>query len=219
MRLYDLGGGDEPRVASRRILTVPNLISFARLAVLPVVYLDLTSGRLVRALVLLAIFSATDWFDGYFARRLDQVTELGKLLDPISDRVLFIVVGVAFVVSGLLPLWVVLALVARDVLVAGAGLVLLARGAKPPDVTRLGKTATFGLMWALPMFLLAGIVGDGVDDPNRVVHVLAWVLLAINGALYWIAAFDYARIVRRRAAAVDAAADAESGNDPATGPG
>ncbi|HSK24547.1 MAG TPA: CDP-alcohol phosphatidyltransferase family protein [Egicoccus sp.] len=207
MRFYDLGGGGEPRVASRRILTVPNLISFARLAILPVVYLDLTSGRLLRAFVLLAVFTSSDWFDGYFARRLDQVTELGKLLDPISDRVLFVVVGVAFVVSGLLPLWVVLALVARDVLVAGAGLVLLARGAKPPDVTRLGKTATFGLMWALPTFLLAGIVGDGVDDPQPVLYVAAWVLLAISGVLYWIAAFDYARIVRRRAAIVDAEQD------------
>lgn len=215
MRLYDLGGGDERRVASRRVLTVPNLISFARLAILPVVYLDLTSGRLLRAFVLLAVFTSSDWFDGYFARRLDQVTELGKLLDPISDRVLFVVVGVAFVVSGLLPLWVVLALVARDVLVAGAGLVLLARGAKPPDVTRLGKTATFGLMWALPMFLLAGIVGDGVDDPQPVLHVVAWVLLAINGVLYWVAAFDYARIVRRRAAAVDATGRDAAGPDGA----
>ncbi|MBS3939435.1 MAG: CDP-alcohol phosphatidyltransferase family protein [Actinobacteria bacterium] len=207
MRFYDLGGGGEPRVASRRVLTVPNLISFARLAILPVVYLDLTSGRLLRAFVLLVVFTASDWFDGYFARRLDQVTELGKLLDPISDRVLFVVVGVAYVVSGLLPLWVVLALIARDVLVAGAGLVLLTRGAKPPDVTRLGKTATFGLMWALPMFLLAGIAGDGVDDPQPVLHVLAWVLLAVSGVLYWVAAFDYARIVRRRAAVIDAMDD------------
>lgn len=210
MRLYDLGGGDEPRVASKRVLTVPNLISFARLAILPVVYLDLTSDRLLRAFVLLAVFTASDWFDGYLARRLDQVTELGKLLDPISDRVLFVVVGVAFVVSGLLPLWVVLALVARDLLVAGAGLVLLLRGAKPPDVTRLGKTATFGLMWALPTFLLAAIIGDGVDDPQPALHLVAWILLAINGALYWVAAFDYARIVRRRAAVVDA-----TGHDPA----
>jgi len=207
MRFYDLGGGGEPRVASRRVLTVPNLISFARLAILPVVYLDLTSGRLLRAFVLLVVFTASDWFDGYFARRLDQVTELGKLLDPISDRVLFVVVGVAYVVSGLLPLWVVLALIARDVLVAGAGLVLLTRGAKPPDVTRLGKTATFGLMWALPTFLLAGIAGDGVDDPQPVLHVLAWVLLAVSGVLYWVAAFDYARIVRRRAAVIDAMDD------------
>lgn len=207
MRFYDLGGGDEARVASRRVLTVPNLISFARLAILPVIYLDLTSGRLLRAFVLLVVFTSSDWFDGYFARRLDQVTELGKLLDPISDRVLFVVVGVAYVVSGLLPLWVVLALIARDVLVAGAGLVLLTRGAKPPDVTRLGKTATFGLMWALPMFLLAGIAGDGVDDPQPVLHVVAWVLLAVSGVLYWVAAFDYARIVRRRAAVIDAIDD------------
>ncbi|MFA9428603.1 CDP-alcohol phosphatidyltransferase family protein [Egicoccus sp. AB-alg2] len=199
MRFYDLGGGGEQRVASRRVLTVPNLLSFARLAILPVVYLDLVQGRLVRAFVLLVVFASTDWFDGYVARRFDQVTELGKLLDPISDRVLFVVVGVAFVVSGLLPLWAVLVLLVRDVLVGIAGVALVLRGAKPPDVTRLGKTATFGLMWALPTFLVAAIVGDGTQDPQPVLYAIAWVLFLVNAALYWLAAADYARTVRRRA--------------------
>lgn len=209
MRFYDLGGGGEQRVASRRVLTIPNLLSFARLAILPVVYVDLTSDRLVRAFVLLAVFASTDWFDGYLARRLDQVTELGKLLDPISDRVLFVVVGLGYVVAGLLPLWAVLALLVRDVLVAVAGGLLLARGGRPPDVTRLGKTATFGLMCALPLFLLAAIVGDGMTAPQPHLHGLAWALFTVNAVLYWVAAVDYARIVRRRAAAVA---------DPATGP-
>ncbi|MFA9445178.1 CDP-alcohol phosphatidyltransferase family protein [Egicoccus sp. AB-alg6-2] len=207
MRFYDLGGGGQERLASRRILTIPNLLSFARLAILPVVYLDLTSGRLLRAFVLLVVFTSSDWFDGYLARRLDQVTELGKLLDPISDRILFVVVGVAYVVAGLLPLWVVLVLVVRDVLVGVAGALLVARGGRAPDVTRLGKTATFGLMWALPMFLLAGIAGDGAEAPQPVLYAIAWILLLVNAALYWIAAIDYARIVRRRAAAVAAATD------------
>ena len=201
MRIYDVGGGDEPRIASRRVLTIPNLLSFARLAVLPFVYLDLANDRFTRAFVLVAVFAATDWLDGYLARRLDQVTELGTLLDPISDRVLFVVVGVGFVVSGLLPLWAVLILVVRDVLVGAAGVALLVRGATPPPVTRLGKTATFGLMWALPMFLLAAAVGEGAAAPQPVLHALAWVLFAINAVLYWLSAFDYARTLRRRSRA------------------
>jgi CDP-diacylglycerol--glycerol-3-phosphate 3-phosphatidyltransferase len=199
VRFYDLGGGGEARAASRRIWTWPNALSLARLAILPFVYLDLANGRFLRAFVLLAVFASTDWFDGYLARQLDQVTELGKLLDPISDRVLFVVVGVGFVVAGLLPLWVVLALVVRDVLVGAAGALLLARGGRPPDVTRLGKTATFGLMFALPILLLAAVVGDGAEDPQPVLFVLSWILLGVNLVLYWVAAFDYARIVRRRA--------------------
>ncbi|GGI04885.1 CDP-alcohol phosphatidyltransferase family protein [Egicoccus halophilus] len=199
MRIYDLGGGGRQRAASRRIWTIPNLLSFARLAILPVVYLDLTDGRFLRAFVLLAVFAATDWLDGYLARQLDQVTELGKLLDPISDRILFVVVGIGFVVGGLLPWWVVAVLIARDLLVGLAGLALLARGGRPPDVTRLGKTATFGLMWALPMLLLAVVVGDGVAAPQPLLYWLAWALLVVNIVLYWLAAFDYARIVRRRA--------------------
>ena len=109
MRVYDIGGRDEPPRRPRdRIWTVANCCRSRRLAALPVIYLDLVGERWLRAFVLLVVFSATDWFDGYLARRLDQMTKLGKLLDPISDRLLFVVVGVGFVVAGLLPLWAVL---------------------------------------------------------------------------------------------------------------
>jgi cardiolipin synthase (CMP-forming) len=206
MRVFDIGKKDEPQEVSDRILTVPNLLSFARLAVLPVVYLDLVSGRFLRAFVLLTVFATTDWFDGYIARRFDQMSELGRILDPISDRVLFVVVGLGFIVSGLVPWWAIALILLRDLAVGGAGVVMLARKVEVPDVTRLGKASTFGLMFALPTFLLAVVVGDGVEDPNRLLWWIAWATYAINIVLYWLSAFGYLRTVRARARVAEAAA-------------
>jgi cardiolipin synthase (CMP-forming) len=206
MRVFDIGKKDDPPPASTRVLTVPNLLSFARLAVLPLVYLDLVQGRLVRAFVLLVVFASTDWLDGYIARRFDQTSELGRVLDPISDRVLFVVVGIGFIVSGLLPLWAVLLILLRDLFVGSAGVVMLVRGIEVPDVTRLGKAATFGLMFALPAFLLAAIVGDGIEDPNPVLWWVGWALYAVHIVLYWLSAFGYLRTVRARSRGAEAGA-------------
>ncbi len=198
MRVYDIGGrGDgAPQEVTDRIWTWANVLSFARLLALPVIYLDLVNGRWLRAFVLLAVFSATDWLDGYLARRLDQMTRLGTLLDPISDRLLFVVVGIGFVVADLLPLWAVLVLLVRDLAVLAIGGVMMARGRRPPPVSRLGKTVTFGLMASLPLFLLAEVFADGDGDPHRVILAIAWIGLAVNAVLYWIAAVGYLRVLR-----------------------
>lgn len=198
-RWFDMGArpgsGSDPGSASTRILTAANALSAARLLALPWIYLDLVGGRYLRALIVLAVFAATDWLDGYVARRFDQVTRLGQLLDPISDRALFLVVGIAFVVSGILPLWAVLVLFVRDALILSGGAVLLLQGSRPPPVTRLGKVATFGLMFALPFFLGAVVLGDGPADPEPILSVIAWVTYAINAALYWVSALGYLRAV------------------------
>jgi cardiolipin synthase (CMP-forming) len=218
MRVFDIGKKDEHQQVSDRILTVPNLLSFARLAVLPIVYLDLVSGRFLRAFVLLTVFATTDWFDGYIARRFDQMSELGRILDPISDRVLFVVVGLGFIVGGLLPWWAIALILLRDLAVGGAGIVMLVRKVEVPDVTRLGKASTFGLMFALPTFLLAVAIGDGVEDPNRPLWWIAWATYAINIVLYWLSAFGYLRTVRARARAAEVA-DGPPATEPRDGSG
>ena len=199
MRVYDVGARDEPQEVSDRLLTIPNALSLARLLVLPVIYLDLVDGRLVRAFVLLVVFALTDWLDGYLARRLDQVSRFGTLLDPISDRALFLVVGIGFVMAGLFPLWALVVLLLRDLAVLAVGAVLLLRGVQPPAVTRIGKTATFGLMWAFPTFLLAAIVGDGAGDPQAALQVLGWLFFGVSVVLYYVAAGQYAVQVARDA--------------------
>ena len=205
MRIFDIGARDGEQQVSDRVLTVPNLLSFARLAVLPWVYLDLVNGRIVRATIVAFVFGWTDWFDGYLARRLDQQSSLGKILDPISDRAFFVVIGIGVVVADIVPLWPIALLLARDVLVSVAGLVLLARGASPPDVTRLGKAATFGLMWAIGFWMLAAAVGS-VEDPNEPLTWAAWFTFSINIVLSYLAAGDYALRLLRKPAGDDAAA-------------
>lgn len=198
MRLFDIGEKDGPRTVTDRVLTIPNLLSFLRIAVIPLVYLDLVAGRHLRALVLLGALASTDWLDGYLARRLDQTSRLGIHLDPISDRVLFVVAGAGLVVSGLLPLWAVLVVVVRDLAVLGAGAVLIARGAEPPPASRVGKSATFGLLAALPVFLVASIFGAGPAQPQPVLHAVAWVVFAVSVVLHWVSAVGYGRTVLGR---------------------
>ncbi len=191
MRVFDIGTREGPQEVSGRVLTVPNVLSLVRLGMLPLVYLDLVHGHHTRALVVLAAVAATDWFDGYVARRFNQVSRIGQLADPISDRILVVVVGVGMVVGNVIPLWAILLLVARDLAVLGGGLFLMARGVPPPAVTRIGKSATFALMTALPLFILASVIGGGADRQNVATVIVAWGLYGIGVVLYYVAAGQY----------------------------
>ena len=137
-----------------RLLTIPNAISIVRLACLPL-FLYLLFGRDNRAGAagLLAGLGCTDWIDGYIARHFDQVSDLGKILDPVADRLLFFVGVGGILVDGSCPRWFAYAVLAREVLVAAATIGLAAMGARRIDVTWFGKAGTFGLMVAFPLFL------------------------------------------------------------------
>ena len=137
-----------------RILTIPNVISIVRLACLPL-FLWLLFGRDNRAAAaaLLAILGTTDWIDGYIARHFNQVSDLGKILDPVADRLLFFVGVGGILVDGSVPAWFAWAVLIREVLVAAATIVLALAGARRIDVTWFGKAGTFGLMVAFPLFL------------------------------------------------------------------
>jgi cardiolipin synthase (CMP-forming) len=191
VRVFDPGGPTVPFAVSDRIVTVPNVLSLVRLAAMPLVYLDLVGGRLWRAFGLLAVLSMTDWFDGYLARRLDQRTRLGELLDPLGDRALFVVVGLGMVAAELMPLWALLLLLVREGLVLLSGLLLLAVGRTVPPTSRLGKVATSGLMLSLPLFIVAAALPPGVAQ--RGVLALAWGGYLINVALTYLATLGYAR--------------------------
>ena len=198
MRVFDIGGPEVPRPETERIVTVPNLLSLSRILVLPVVLLDLIAGRLTRALVIMLLIGASDWFDGYLARVLDQRTRLGAVLDPIGDRAVFIVVGAGLVLGELLPLWVLAVLLAREVAVVLVGAVLLLRGGSIPATSRLGKVATSGLMLSITGLLAAAALGEGPEAPIGWLHVLAWAGLAINLVLTYIATIGYARAALNR---------------------
>ena len=139
-----------------RILTIPNAITLVRLACLPL-YLYLLFGldERVQAAILLAVLGATDWVDGYVARHFHQVSDLGKILDPIADRLLFFVgVGGIIVLGDAAPAWFCWLVIAREIFVSVAVVTLALLGAARIDVTWFGKAGTFCLMFAFPLFLV-----------------------------------------------------------------
>ena len=155
-----------------RILTVPNVISVVRLACLPIfVWLLFGRDNRIAAASLLAVLGATDWIDGYIARHWHQVSDLGKVLDPVADRLLFFVAIAAILVDGTVPIWFAWTVLVREVVVAGATIALAVVGARRIDVTWFGKAGTCGLMMAFPFFLTShSTVGWHPID-----GVLAWV--------------------------------------------
>jgi cardiolipin synthase len=137
-----------------RILTIPNIITVVRLCLLPV-FLWLLFGRDDRASAawLLAALGTTDFFDGYIARHFNQVSNLGKILDPVADRLLFFIGVGGIVIDGSVPTWFAAAVLVREALVAGATVTLATLGVRRIDVTWFGKAYTLLLMIAFPLFL------------------------------------------------------------------
>lgn len=180
-------GAEGPSAVSAedRILTVPNLVTVIRLACLPLfVWLLLGIGNRWGAGLLLGVLGATDWVDGWIARRWNQVSNVGKVLDPVADRLLFLVTIVAIVIDDAAPLWLCVAVLAREVVISLATLVLAALGARRIDVTWYGKAGTFALMFAFPAFLWSG----SAWSLDGLFAVLAWGF-AIPGLVlsYWAA--------------------------------
>lgn len=177
-----------PSGAERRIWTVPNLISFARLLGVPLfLWLLLVPEADVAALVVLAVGGTSDWIDGYVARRLGQVSRLGELLDPAADRLYILATLLAFTVREVVPWQFTAALLAREAVMAVCLLVLRRRGHGPPPVHYVGKTATFLLLAAFPTLLLA----HAVPATRDVAGALGWGLGWWGLALYWVAAALY----------------------------
>ena len=181
--------------ATNRVLTVPNVVTVVRLCCIPV-FLWLLFGLENRyaAAFLLGALGATDWVDGYIARRFDQVSELGKVLDPTADRLLFIVCVGGIIVDGSAPLVFSLLVVVREILVGGTLVLLTLFGMKRFDVSWWGKAGTFGLMMAFPFFLL----GSAGDSPvNTFFWVCGW-LAGIPALLFsYYAAITYIPMMRQ----------------------
>ena len=177
-----------PRTGEDRILTVPNLISAARLACIPW-FLWLLFGAEDRwaAALLWGALGATDWVDGWWARRFGSVSRAGKLLDPITDRGVLLAGVLAVGIDGSVPWWLVILTLAREGIVAVVGLALLSLGAKPIDVTWWGKCATFGLYFCFPL-LLAGASDIAAAEGFR---VAGWVCAAPSLVYSYLAAVQY----------------------------
>ena len=181
------------RSGEDRIFTVPNAVSIIRLGFVPV-FLWLLFGRDNRhaAAWLLAILGCTDWIDGYIARRFNQGSTLGKILDPVADRILLGVGVGALLIDGSVPIWIGVLVVAREVLVSAATLILAAMGARRIDVQWVGKAGTFGCMVAFPLFLVSHSSAGWHSQGG----FFGWIVVIPALCLSWWAALTYIPIAR-----------------------
>lgn len=167
---------------ARQALTAPNLLSILRLALVPVfLWLLLGPKEDGWALAILMFAGFTDWLDGKLARWLNQMSKLGRLLDPAADRLYIAATLVAFLFREIVPWWMVVALLAREGAVGVCLVVLRWRGFGPPEVTYVGKAATFNLMYAFPLLLLT----QGGSTLAEVARPMAYAFSLWGGVLYF----------------------------------
>lgn len=188
--IFDRDGSVE---GSDAIWTIPNLFTTLRLLCVPILlWLIHSADRPYAAAVLLAVLGATDWVDGYLARLLEQQSKFGRVFDPTVDRLLFLVALISMLVIDAAPAWFLLAVLVREALVSLAALYLGARGVRTVKVSWWGKTATFGLLFALPLFLAAAAEPSG----EAIYRALAWVMGIPSLVLSWFSAIGYLPLLR-----------------------
>ena len=179
--------------ASSRILTLPNLISAARILLIPVfVALIVDPDTTTIGVIVFGFVVATDWVDGLIARRTGQVSELGKILDPLADRAVILAGLIALVVRDVVPLWAASLIVVRDVAIVAGAVFLLAGRRVRIDVRWVGKLATFSLMTAIP-WIAWGNLGLPLAEAAL---VCGWAAFAVGIVEYYVAAWVYLQDIR-----------------------
>ena len=182
------------RADTDRILTIPNVISFLRIALIPVFFALIVDPDTTSAgLVLFILVVATDWVDGAIARATGQVSELGKVLDPVADRLAIAAGLIALVVRDVFPLWAALLILVRDLAILVAGAVLLARRHARIEVRYIGKVATFALMTSIAC-IAWGSLGYVLAEAAL---ACGWAIFAAGIVEYYVATALYVGDLRR----------------------
>lgn len=177
-----------------RIVTIPNALSALRLALIPVfLWLVLGEQADLAGVAVLTVSGITDWADGVIARRTGQTTRLGRLLDPLVDRLTIAATLIGLALRDLVPWWLVGLLAARELLLLALVPALRRRGLIALPVHYLGKAATFALYWGFPFVL----VGAGTAEWEQILGALGWAFVIWGTALYWYAALLYIDQARR----------------------
>ena len=173
--------------------TLPNVLSSIRLALVPVFLVLLLVGNFALALIVLAFAGITDYLDGYFARRLNQVTRLGQLLDPAADRLYIFSTLIGLAVTQQIPLWLAAVIIARDLMLLIVYPVLATHGYGPLPVHYLGKAGTFALLYAFPLLMLSNVW----QSASILILPVAWAFALWGVGLYWWAGCVYVLQVRQ----------------------
>jgi cardiolipin synthase len=192
---------------SSRVWTVPNVLSMIRLALVPVFLALVILERDLLALLVLVFATVTDYLDGVIARRFGQVTRLGQLIDPAADRLFIFATILGLAIRDVIPWWLFLIILARDVMLLVLGITLANAGFGPLPVHHLGKVATFCLFYALPLLML----GRALPATAVVADPLGWAFVVWGAFLYWWAGVIYAietvRVIRLPRGAAGPASD------------
>ncbi|MCY3563312.1 MAG: CDP-alcohol phosphatidyltransferase family protein [Acidimicrobiia bacterium] len=177
------------RSGRSRVLTVPNLVSVIRILMVPLFWWVLLGGRPTAAALILVVMGVTDWLDGWLARRLDQATDLGALLDPIGDWLMMGSAVLGGMVETLMPVWVGAVILSRSVVVGlWSGWMTVRR--RPLDVRMSGKAAITFLYVAIPLFYFSADLGGAF---GAVIEATAWVAAVVGIVLYWWSGVLYLR--------------------------
>ncbi|WP_349898233.1 CDP-alcohol phosphatidyltransferase family protein [Parafrigoribacterium soli] len=191
-------GAETRGEVSSRIFTIPNVLSLIRLALVPVFLVLIILGYDALALLTLIVSSITDYLDGVLARRLNQITRLGQLLDPAADRLFIFATLLGLAIRGIIPWWLVVIIVGRDVMLLALGVVMANFGYGPLPVHHLGKVATFCLFYALPILM----IGQAFPAIAWITIPVGWAFALWGAFLYWWAGVIYlvesARVIRMR---------------------
>ena len=175
---------------SGSVISVPNALTFLRFLGIPLFfYLTLVVNADGWAIVVLAIGGATDYFDGKLARAWNQTSRFGELADPAIDRLYILAILIVFQIREIVPTWMIVAIIGRDIVLAVITILMNQRGIPPLTVTYLGKAATFNLMYAFPFLLLAQSEGLW----GQIAFVLGWSFAIWGIALYISTGISYAR--------------------------
>jgi cardiolipin synthase len=195
--------GTRDTAGAGRIVTVPNALSLLRLLGVPL-FLWLLLGPHADgwAVLVLALSGFTDWADGVLARRLNQRSDVGALLDPLADRLYILATLAGLVLRHIIPPWLAVVIIGRDLVVGVALVVLRRHGYAPPEVHYLGKAATFCLLYAFPLLLLGAHTGPGWRTVSDIAAPIAWAFTTWGVGLYLWAGAVYLRQIARLVRAV-----------------
>lgn len=187
---------------SNRIWTIPNVLSMLRLIGVPVFVWLILARHDAPALVLLMVAGLTDYLDGKIARKFHLESRLGALLDPAADRLYIVATIVCLAIRGILPLWVLVLLVGREIFIVAMAPVVRRHNLPLPPVHFIGKAATFNLLYAFPLLLL----GASDSTAGDIATPIAWAFVIWGVALYWLAGLLYALQIKEMIDVVDAKA-------------
>jgi cardiolipin synthase len=174
-------------ILNGEVVNIPNLLSFLRIALVPVFLWLLLNEMFLSAIFVLMVAGVTDFLDGYIARKLNQMTKLGKVLDPVADRLYIFATLLALSVTGNIPWWLAALVISRDVLMLISLPALASLGYATLPVHLLGKASTFALLYSFPLLLMGKIFVEA----QFILLPLAWAFAWWGVGLYWWSGFVY----------------------------